>query len=400
MVSEMNILPEISLGEKYQVLFAISSAPVGQLSKVYLERPGLLQISICSTGKESLNLAQKNSYDVFLSDYDLDDMDAINFHINLQNHGLNKPFLLFSITDRDREILNEFAQNPASNHAIEHDISIIFNEQAQKIAQSVELFRTRNRLELYTKHLEELVEERTRQLQIAQRFAVIGELATMIGHDMRNPLQVINNLQYLLDMKISKMTPDESSVLQKYGIPDIFRRIESEVRYLNKIVSDLQDYARDVNLEKSILCPDKFLEGLLEQISPLDTIIIEKKLESDIFIYVDPFLLTRVMNNLITNAIQAMEKGGVLTLNMYKVKDNLTITVSDTGVGILPEVQLKIFDPLYTTKAKGAGLGLSVSKRLIEALGGSIALTETSSKGSTFEVTLPIRESDSLQGEQ
>ncbi len=383
-------LSAITSGEKFQVLFVISSKSLGQVSKTYLERPGLLNVTVCPSGNLAQDLVRNTPYDVILSDYDLDDMDAITLHLKLQQFDQKKPFLLFNITDRDREILETFAENPVPNSPAEHDVSIIFNEQSQKIAQSVELFRTRNRLELYTRHLEELVEERTRQLQVAQRFAVIGELATMIGHDMRNPLQVITNMQYLLDMRMQKMTKDESDILHRYGIPDIFDRIGTEIQYLNKIISDLQDYAREVNPEKSRINLKTFFEDLIQKISPPPSILIQKEIESDAAISLDPHLLTRVMENLINNAIQAMEHGGTLTLTSHISKDNLIITIRDTGTGISPESQSRIFDPLYTTKPKGTGLGLSVTRRLIEAHGGKISLIETSPGGTTFEVTLPV----------
>ena len=383
-------LSAITSGEKFQVLFVISSKSLGQVSKSYLERPGLLNVTVCPSGNLAQDLVRNTPYDVILSDYDLDDMDAITLHLKLQQFDQKKPFLLFNITDRDREILETFAENPVPNSPAEHDVSIIFNEQAQKIAQSVELFRTRNRLELYTRHLEELVEERTRQLQVAQRFAVIGELATMIGHDMRNPLQVITNMQYLLDMRMQKMTKDESDILHRYGIPDIFDRIETEIQYLNKIISDLQDYAREVNPEKSRINLKTFFEDLIQKISPPPSILIQKEIESDAAISLDPHLLTRVMENLINNAIQAMEHGGTLTLTSHISKDNLIITIRDTGTGISLDSQPRIFDPLYTTKPKGTGLGLSVTRRLIEAHGGKISLIETSPGGTTFEVTLPV----------
>ena len=383
-------LSAITSGEKFQVLFVISSKSLGQVSKTYLERPGLLNVTVCPSGNLAQDLVRNTPYDVILSDYDLDDMDAITLHLKLQQFDQKKPFLLFNITDRDREILETFAENPVPNSPAEHDVSIIFNEQSQKIAQSVELFRTRNRLELYTRHLEELVEERTRQLQVAQRFAVIGELATMIGHDMRNPLQVITNMQYLLDMRMQKMTKDESDILHRYGIPDIFDRIGTEIQYLNKIISDLQDYAREVNPEKSRINLKTFFEDLIQKISPPPSILIQKEIESDAAISLDPHLLSRVMENLINNAIQAMEHGGTLTLTSHISKDNLIITIRDTGTGISPESQSRIFDPLYTTKPKGTGLGLSVTRRLIEAHGGKISLIETSPGGTTFEVTLPV----------
>ncbi|PWR70486.1 hypothetical protein DLD82_15555 [Methanospirillum stamsii] len=390
MTSIPEYLSEISDEEKFHILLVISSKPIGAVTKKYLEMPSLLHVHVCPTGREAIDIVNKESFDLILSDYDLDDTDAINLHLNLQQSGINIPFQLFNITDRDREILTTFAQNPTDESSIKNDINIIFNELSQKIAQSIELFRTRNRLELYTRHLEELVEERTRQLQEAQRYAVIGEVATMIGHDMRNPLQVITNMQYILDSALNKMSPEEHSILMKYGIRDIFNRIGGEILYLNKIISDLQDYSRVITPEREITNLEPLFEDLILKLSPPDSITVIKEIESGIRIRVDRLLFMKVMENIITNAIQAMQKGGVLTVKAGLKSDNISIFISDTGIGIPEGVKARIFDPLYTTKPKGTGLGLAVCKRLIEAQGGTISLKETSSKGTAFEVNLPV----------
>lgn len=390
MTSIPEYLSEISDEEKFHILLVISSKPIGAVTKKHLEMPSLLHVHVCPTGREAIDIVNKESFDLILSDYDLDDTDAINLHLNLQQSGINIPFQLFNITDRDREILTTFAQNPTDESSIKNDINIIFNELSQKIAQSIELFRTRNRLELYTRHLEELVEERTRQLQEAQRYAVIGELATMIGHDMRNPLQVITNMQYILDSALNKMSPEEHSILMKYGIRDIFNRIGGEILYLNKIISDLQDYSRVITPEREINNLEPLFEDLILKLSPPDSITVIKEIESGISIRVDRLLFMKVMENIITNAIQAMQKGGVLTIKAGLKSEIISIFISDTGVGIPEDAKARIFDPLYTTKPKGTGLGLAVCKRLIEAQGGTISLKETSSKGTAFEVNLPV----------
>jgi len=384
------LLPEIKQEEKIRVLMVINSNPISLLAKKYLERQGQILVTSTDSGILAIDLIKRDSFDVVMSDYDLLDMDAISFHTKIQELGFKIPFLIFNITDTSRKLLEEFDKNPLPGKDIEPDISIIFNEQSQKILQSVELHRVRNRLEVYSRHLEELVGEQTRQLQIAQRFAVIGEIATMIGHDMRNPLQVITNSHYLLKQKVKSMSPEESGILTKYGILDLFTRINDETHYLNKIVSDLQDYAREISLEKVRLNPANIIDQVLLSLSFPDTIIIHKELDPDIVILIDPILLTRVMKNLIINAIQAMEKGGTLTIKTQPSSDSIRIIISDTGIGIPPGSESRIFDPLFTTKPKGTGLGLSVTKRLIEVHGGSIMLEKTSDKGTTFVVTLPV----------
>jgi len=369
--------------EVLKVLFINSDPDLAQFSKKILEQTRQLSVTTTRTGNEALALSKETGFDAVVSDYDMPDMNGIDLHRALQREGCKIPFILFTIPESEYTI-NNHSQNLGN---IPDEIYV---DLSQKIRQAVELYRTRNRLELYSKHLEELVEERTRQLREAQRFAVIGELSTMIGHDMRNPLQVITNMNYLLTRKITKMDPDDAAILHKHGIPDLFSRIGSETQYLNKIVSDLQNYAREVNLTLVLTDPGMFLDELLGSIAIPEDITIQKNYQPGINVLVDPTLFRRVMENLIINAIQAMEHGGTLTLKTSELSGHISITISDTGVGIPPSAKDRIFEPLFTTKSKGTGLGLPVCKRLVEAHGGTISVKETSPAGTTFEVLLPI----------
>jgi nitrogen-specific signal transduction histidine kinase len=245
---------------------------------------------------------------------------------------------------------------------------------------------------LYSDYLEELVEEKTRELKKAQenllksqRLAAIGEVAAMIGHDLRNPLQAIMYSLYLAKREI-EASPNEN-------LREIMEIMEEQVEYMNKIVSDLQYYARPI--KPSIVKTD--LKEIISEI--LLTLRIPENIEVSIEIEevfsefpVDPLLMKRILMNLIINAIQAMEEGGQLRIRVHKEGDQALISVQDTGVGIPEENLSKIFQPLFTTKAKGQGLGLAVCKRLVEALRGSIALTSKVGEGTTFTIKLPFKE--------
>jgi signal transduction histidine kinase len=99
------------------------------------------------------------------------------------------------------------------------------------------------------------------------------------------------------------------------------------------------------------------------------------------------------MQNLISNAVQAMPKGGKLTVQTYHDNDSAIITVEDTGIGIPEQAKAKLFQPLFTTKSKGQGFGLAVCKRLVEAMNGTITFDSAEGKGTRFTVRLPIKES-------
>jgi signal transduction histidine kinase len=106
-------------------------------------------------------------------------------------------------------------------------------------------------------------------------------------------------------------------------------------------------------------------------------------------VFVDSQQIGQVLTNLVTNAYQAMPTGGKLTIQGEVAKDYVRILVTDTGRGISPENIQKIFEPLFTTKAKGIGLGLAVSKNMVEANGGTIEVASREGKGSTFTINLP-----------
>ena len=116
------------------------------------------------------------------------------------------------------------------------------------------------------------------------------------------------------------------------------------------------------------------------------------KISKDLHLALDPTLMWRVFINLLIKAVQAMHDGGTLTITASKTSENTTIRVTDTGIGIPEDGLNRIFQPLFTTKAKGQGMGLPVCKRFVEAHGGTIAIESEEGHGSTFTVTLPVTE--------
>ncbi len=242
------------------------------------------------------------------------------------------------------------------------------------------------KLEQQTKNLETLVEERTKQLKESERLAAIGQTAGMVGHDIRNPLQAIISDIYLIDSELEAFPESEA----KTNIKESLHGINDCLNYVNKIVADLQDFAKPLNPVVQETNIEEIVEELLLKTEIPQNIKaychVDKNAET---IQSDPFMLKRILNNLITNAVQAMPKGGELTVRVQKESNDIVVAIQDTGEGIPEDVKPKLFTPLFTTKSKGQGFGLAVVKRMTEALGGTIRFESQKGKGTTFILYFP-----------
>ncbi len=259
-------------------------------------------------------------------------------------------------------------------------------------------------LQAYSEYLEDMVNERTRALQDAQekmvrteRLATLGQLAGSVGHELRNPLGVISNAVYFL-----KMTqPDASPTILDYL--DI---IDKETRISDKIVTDLLDFTRIKSVDRESAAVSDLFTQTLQRYHVPSAVEVSLQLPPDLPpVFADPRQVVQVLGNLVTNACQAMlesqtgsttlsapdeaPRAGKLTLTASLQGDMIAIAVQDTGMGIPPENMGKLFEPLFTTKTKGIGLGLAVSQKLTGANGGRIEVHSQPGQGSTFTVYLP-----------
>ena len=242
------------------------------------------------------------------------------------------------------------------------------------------------KLNEYTRNLEKLVEQRTRELQDKERLAVIGATAGMVGHDIRNPLQAITGDLYLAKSELTSL-PDS---FERKSALDSIEEIERNVDYINKIVADLQDFARPLHPAAQETDLKTVIEDLVLKSDLPENIKTQVKVDADAEKMVtDTSFISRILYNLVTNAVQAMPTGGELTIGACKEANDIVITVKDTGVGIPEAARDKLFTPLFTTKPKGQGFGLSVIKRMTEALGGTVTFESQEGKGTTFKIRLP-----------
>lgn len=220
----------------------------------------------------------------------------------------------------------------------------------------------------------------------AETFAALGRVASTVAHEVRNPLNAMRGCIDYLRLK----RPDDPVVQHYAGI------IGEEVTALDGFVRDFLKVAR---IESPELADIDLVELLRARMQLHEARASERHIHLDLAadlpvrrIRADPHQIGIVFENLINNAFDAMPEGGQLRIRLESSPDGVEVTVADTGIGIAPAIAKNLFTPFFTTKTGGTGIGLAISRRILEAHGGSIAFQSTVSEGSEFRVTLPVHE--------
>jgi len=244
-------------------------------------------------------------------------------------------------------------------------------------------------LERHRHRLEELVAERTRELEQAQaalvkqeRLAALGQVAGSVAHEIRNPLAAIQNAAYYL----REFAGDRLD-----GRPARHLEIMNEqIAHANQVITTLLDFARGRPAELRSLDVAAIIEAGVRESGLPDGIRVVRHIPEDLPpVRVDESELVQVFRNLLVNAAQAMEGVGTIRISAGKHDNRVRVDVTDTGPGIRPEHLRMLFEPLFSTKSFGVGLGLALSKSFIEANHGTIEVSSEPGKGATFTITLP-----------
>ena len=219
-----------------------------------------------------------------------------------------------------------------------------------------------------------------------ERESAWKEMAKQVAHEIKNPLTPIKlSIQHVIQAFKDK-APNREEILDR-----VTQTVINQIEALSRIASEFSNYAKmpeskfeRVNIEDLL----KETINLFRDLLGID--FITRFVSSPIFIIADHDQLRGVFVNVIKNAIQAMDGKGVLTIETEQDKHLCVIRISDTGPGITDEIQAKIFEPNFSTKTEGMGLGLAIARRVIEDHGGMILCTSKKGKGTTFEIRLPI----------
>jgi len=268
-------------------------------------------------------------------------------------------------------------------------LAAAFNEMTESLKKTTASRDELEREVTERKRSEEALRDAQEQLVRQEKLAILGQLAGGVGHDLRNPLSAIKNAAYFLNMVLEE--PDPEVEEPDPEVKETLEILEKEVGTSEAIISSLLDFARAKSPTKRKISVNEILQETLSRTAvPNNIEVLQEISETLPKILADPDQLGQVFGNVILNGIQAMTEGGQLTIKSEApAPGRISVSITDTGVGI-PEEQLnKLFEPLYTSKAKGIGLGLAIVKILVEGHGGTIEVESEPGKGSTFTVKLP-----------
>ncbi len=229
------------------------------------------------------------------------------------------------------------------------------------------------------------LEERLRE---AEHLSAVGELSRTIAHEIRNPL---NYISLTIDHIKEKYRPNDGEKALVFA--NLITSMKQEIHRLNKLVSDFLDYGKPLKLNLQQVDMDKFLAEIIEIIrikADSEKVSILESYEYLPQLRIDQEFMKTCIFNIVTNALQAMPDGGLLALKTNRLNGHFVLKVSDTGTGISEENLEKVFEPFFTTKAGGLGLGLAITKRVIEEHGGKIDFVSQEGKGSEVTMHLPI----------
>ncbi len=234
--------------------------------------------------------------------------------------------------------------------------------------------------------------EARRQAQLAhtEKMAAVGTLAAGVAHEVNNPLGGI-----LTCIETIRANPDDDELRERYlGL------IHGGIERIEHTVSNLLDFSRPREVQLELTSLNHNLRHVTElvdyQLRKNGIEVVFDLHASGAMLQADHFQMEQLLLNLVLNAIQAMPRGGTLTLRSRTYPDRVAVEVGDTGVGIAQEIRDRIFDPFFTTRevGQGTGLGLSVSYGIVQAHGGAIFVNSEVGKGSRFTVVLPVRQHD------
>ena len=316
------------------------------------------------------------------------DLQENDLHMKEMNKLANERVDEMSRVNQQLQTKISFVENVANtirekNDKLESDIKLVKNEKSRYLQLNDRLktdlgkvIKKEKELSVKQIFLERKIETQTDDLKRTEKISIIGQFTSRLAHDMRNPLSRLKMSHEIL------CNNPNLNVLEKIKHQ---QRIDASISAMVRIIKDVLEFVRISDLQMNEKLLDDVISSSIEGIDIPSSVKIERIGES-INILCDSRKLEAVFSNLLTNAIDAIEKNGKIRIKTIITSNNVVIQFEDSGVGVPPGDESKIFDPMFTTKSFGSGLGLTISKMIVDQHGGKIVYRNMPS---VFSVFLP-----------
>lgn len=321
-----------------------------------------------------------------------DDADALRANIEEAIAGIRQYNIDFRVVRSDGQEIVLHAQGEVDRDAVGRPVH--FRGTAQDVT---ELRKAEAEVRRLNEELEMRVEDRTRELREAQaelikksRLATLGQLTATVSHELRNPLGAMRTSAYVL----AKSLPDENE-----GALKAIARIDRGIARCDRIIDELLDFTRSTEIDRKAVAVDGWLRAVLSEM----TIPVGVKLETELQLgnleaMLDSGRLRRAIINIVDNACQAITGqsdwdtrtgAGIVHVSTGKINSDIEIRISDNGSGIPADIRGKIFEPLFSTKNFGVGLGLPTVRQILEHHGGTVTVESEPGAGALFRLAFP-----------
>jgi two-component system, sporulation sensor kinase E len=298
--------------------------------------------------------------------------------------------LWMSVQDDD---LSEFMRGTLEGEdtVLDREFGLGGSGSTRLVAVSISPLVSRGRIEGAIVHMEDITEKRRKEAQLrrAESLASLTTLAAGVAHEIKNPLGSISiHMQLLRRALQNAQAPDRAPIERHLDI------VDEEIDRLNKIVVDFLFAVRPMDVHLREGDPGELVDGIAEIIRPeaeAAGVAVETRKGEDLpLVLLDERLMKQALLNLAKNALAAMPGGGTLTLSAERREDEALVTVQDDGTGIAEEDLPKIFEPYFTTKENGTGLGLTITFKIVKEHRGEITVKSRLGQGSAFTIALPV----------
>jgi len=382
-----------------KILLIDDEEGVRRTLKKIMEKEGYY-VDTVENSENALRLLNTNSYDTVITDIKLPGMNGIELLKRIRQMDSDLPVVVitgYPNVDSAAEAVRQMAYDYVAKPVTRHNLLPILARSVEKKILSDDKKRLEKENKEYQRNLEIKVKERTREIEelnkvlresqekliLSERLATLGTFVSFISHDLRNPLSVTQNSIYYLTTHVE--VPNEK-VGKYFGI------IEGQVGIANKIIDGFLNFTKGRPLDLQAENINELIKSVFEILIRVPgNIEIVLNLQEDLqAIEVEKEHIQQVLVNIINNAIHAMPEGGILTISTKQGERYLVIDISDTGLGISEDDMGRLFDPFFSKKKKGTGLGLVICRFLIERHNGKITISSKEGEGSTFSIHLPV----------